>query len=157
MPSPTPENSKLYEKAKAKFAHMKHSAYKMMHVVREYKRLGGTYKGKKNEKEGLSRWQKEHWTNDQHKIGYQHKDNVYRPTVRISKKTPLTFDELTKKEIAQAKQEKKKTGRVNRFRGGEQLDWIALLKSVERAKYFHGGAKDTQFRHFINYCIEKGI
>jgi hypothetical protein len=48
-------------------------------------------------------------------IGYKYKNDVYRPTIRITKKTPLTFSELTKKQIKIARRKKRTKKRVNRF------------------------------------------
>ena len=42
--------------------------------------------------------------------------DVYRPTKRITKDTPTTFNELSKKEIKKAQQEKKTKGRVKKFK-----------------------------------------
>jgi hypothetical protein len=40
---------------------------------------------------------------------------VYRPTIRITKDTPITFNELTKEQIERAKKEKYLNGRVKKF------------------------------------------
>jgi len=108
-------NPKIYEKAKKKYSKLKHSAYKSGLVVKEYKRLGGRYAGTKPKKKGLSRWFAEKWRNQRGKVGYQKKGDVYRPTKRITSKTPKTFKELGKKRISKAMKEKKKTGRVRKY------------------------------------------
>ena len=72
MPGPTILNPKLYEQAKLKYNHLKHSAYKSGMIVKEYKRLGGKYKGTKPTKTGLSRWFKEEWTNQRGGSGDNH-------------------------------------------------------------------------------------
>lgn len=116
---PTPPNvldSKLYEKARNKYKHLRHSAYKSGLVVQEYKRLGGKYSGKKAQKKGLSRWFKEEWRNQDGKVGYKRKSDIYRPTKRITSKTPTTHGELTKRQIKRARKEKAATGRVKRFK-----------------------------------------
>ena len=41
---------------------------------------------------------------------------VFRPTVRVTKDTPTTFAELTAEEIAKARREKTRTGRVKQFK-----------------------------------------
>ena len=48
-----PANKKLYEKVKAEIykKHPKHSAYRSGLLVQEYKRQGGTYKGKEKQDE----------------------------------------------------------------------------------------------------------
>jgi len=108
-------NPSLYKKARAKYSKMEHSAYKSNLVVKEYKKLGGKYGGKKPTKTGLVRWNKEKWRNQRGGIGYKKKGDVYRPTKRITKKTPKTFKELGKKRIKKAMKEKKKTGRVKKY------------------------------------------
>lgn len=120
---PTPTDDILYQKAKNKYADMKHSAYKSGLIVKEYKRLfaikHGTnkqpYKGDKS-KGNLTRWYKEQWRSDDGKKTYTSKSSVFRPTIKVNSKTPTTFSELTKKEIDDAKKEKAKTGKVIKFK-----------------------------------------
>jgi len=109
-------NPSIMAKAKAKYSGMKHSAYKSGLVVKEYKKLGGKYGGTKPKKTGLSRWFKEKWRNQRGGIGYKKKGDIYRPTKRITKKTPTTIKELKKTEIKKAIKEKKTTGKVKRFK-----------------------------------------
>jgi hypothetical protein len=116
MPSPVVCDPKLYEKAKTKYADMKHSAYKSSLIVQEYKRLGGKYKGKKPVRTGLVRWHKEKWRNQDGEVGYTKKGDIYRPTVRVNSKTPTTIHELSRKEIDAGMRKKKLNGRVNRFK-----------------------------------------
>ncbi len=92
-------------------------------MVKEYKKQfkekfgnKSPYKGKKKSNAPLSRWFKEEWKNQKGKTGYQKKSDVYRPTKRISKKTPATFKELSKKELKEAQKEKKTKGRVSKFK-----------------------------------------
>ncbi len=116
---PTPPivcDPKLYEKARNKYKDLRHSAYKSGLVVKEYKRLGGRYKGKKPQKKGLSRWFKEEWRNQDGKVGYKRKSDIYRPTKRITSKTPTTHGELTERQIKRARKEKATTGRVKGFK-----------------------------------------
>ena len=54
--------------------------------------------------------------NQRGETGYKKKGDVYRPTKRVSSKTPATFKELTKKEIESAKKEKASKGRVKEFK-----------------------------------------
>ena len=54
------------------------------------------------------------WTNQRGEVGYKYKGGVYRSTVKVSKDTPTTFNELTNKQIERARQEKAKTGRVKK-------------------------------------------
>ena len=113
-----PTNLSLYEKVKNKVysKNPKHSAYRSATLVKEYKKAGGKYTGKKNTEGGLSRWFKEDWRTQGGKKEYSKKGDIFRPTKRINKKTPTTMKELSKKEIASAQKEKKKTGRVKKYK-----------------------------------------
>lgn len=123
--SPKPKDMVLYKKVKAKIykENPKHSAYRSGTVVTEYKKAFakkyGTkkspYIGPKPRLTGLPRWFKEDWKSDTGKYRYTSKSSVYRPTKRITKKTPTTFSELSDKEIQRAKREKRRTGRVKVF------------------------------------------
>ena len=86
-----PLNPTLYEKVKkqADKIYSKPSAYKSGYIVKEYKKLGGKYGGKKPTQKGLTRWFKEDWK-DVGRRAYP----VYRPTKRITKDTPLTAKEI---------------------------------------------------------------
>jgi hypothetical protein len=87
---PVPTNPDLYQKVKkrADQVYAVPSAYKSGWIVKTYKSLGGTYKDDHHPRT-LRRWFKEKWTD----IGHQAYP-VYRPTRRISKKTPLTASEI---------------------------------------------------------------
>ena len=114
---PQPLDVSLYEKVKAEIIKRipKHSAYRSGLIVQEYKRRGGKYKGTKPIKEGLDRWFKEEWKNQDGGVGYHKSGDIYRPTKRVTSKTPITIHELTKPQIEKAKREKTQTGRVNKF------------------------------------------
>lgn len=94
---PTPADKNLYEKAKAiaDKTYAKPSAYKSGFIVQQYKKMGGTYLNDTKEKP-LARWFDEKWQ-DIGKKDYP----VYRPTKRISKKTPLTVGEINPKNLRQ--------------------------------------------------------
>jgi hypothetical protein len=64
---------------------------------------------------GLGRWFAERWRNQRGEIGYKYKGDVYRPTRRVTKKTPTTFKELSPRRLNRARSEKKRTGRVSKF------------------------------------------
>jgi hypothetical protein len=64
---------------------------------------------------GLGRWFAERWRNQRGEVGYKYKGDVYRPTRRVTKKTPTTFRELSPRRLSRARSEKKRTGRVSRF------------------------------------------
>jgi hypothetical protein len=88
-------NPDLYHLAKeeADKIYKKPSAYKSGFIQKKYKELGGTYKDDGRPKT-LKRWFKEGWKDIGHK-GYP----VYRPNVRVNKDTPLTVDEIDKKNL----------------------------------------------------------
>ena len=97
---PKPRNMKLYNSIKRKIykKHPKHSAYRSGLLVQAYKKkfkkkYGNKepYIGKKTSKKGLKRWFEEEWVNQRGEIGYKYKGDVYRPSKRITKKTPKTF------------------------------------------------------------------
>ena len=123
-----PTDTKLYNKTKKQIYKriLKHSAYRSGILVQTYKKKFedkyGTrkspYKGNitKTKKKGLTRWFKEKWVNQRGEIGYKYKNDIYRPSKRITKKTPLTHKELSKKEIKRARTKKYRKGRVYRFR-----------------------------------------
>ena len=113
---PEPKNKTLYDKIKKKYSKMKHSAYKSGLIVKEYKSQGGKYEGKKPTKTGLSRWFKEDWRTQTGSTTYKKKGDIFRPTKRITKKTPTTMSELTKKQKTTAQKEKKKSGRVKKYK-----------------------------------------
>lgn len=120
-----PKDLKLYEKIKKHIYDKNpiHSAYRSGLIVKTYKKAylkkynsNDSYYGVKEKKKGLARWFSEEWRNDKGGIGYTSKSSVYRPTKRITKDTPVTFNELTEKEIKKAKKIKAKKGRVKKFK-----------------------------------------
>jgi len=121
---PEPVDKKLYENIKILVykKYPKHSAYRSGILVKEYKKKfkikhgnKNPYLGLKTTKKGLARWFLEDWRNQRGELGYKYKNDVYRPTRRITKKTPKTFKELGKKKIKKARTKKYRIGRVNRF------------------------------------------
>lgn len=64
----------------------------------------------------LKRWFKEEWKTPRGKEGYSGSDRTFRPTKRISSKTPTTWGELSKSERARAAKEKREKGRVSRYK-----------------------------------------
>ncbi len=87
-------NQPLYDKVKqeADKIYTKSSAYKSGWIVKTYKQRGGKYEDDDKPK-NLKRWYKEKWVDIGNKA-YP----VYRPTKRISKKTPLTKSEINPKQ-----------------------------------------------------------
>jgi len=111
---PTPTNLKLYEKvkeiARSKFKSWP-SAYGSAWLVKEYKRRGGKYKGKKQPDMGLKRWFDEKWINvcELPKVvpcgrptttikNWKKKYPYCRPMRKVNKSTPKIASKLTKKE-----------------------------------------------------------
>ena len=120
---PEPKDKELYNKIKNEI-NMKYkpSAYRSGLLVQQYKKeyfkkykSNDAYIGDKPELSDLNRWFQERWRSDTGKVGYQHLGDIYRPTIRINKNSPITFNELTKSQIERAKKEKKQTGRVKKF------------------------------------------
>lgn len=64
----------------------------------------------------LKRWFKEDWRTLSGDKDYSKGDKTFRPTKRISSKTPVTASELTESEKRRAKREKREKGRVSRYR-----------------------------------------
>tara|TARA_B100000989_G_scaffold136998_1_gene101733 strand:- start:137 stop:505 length:369 start_codon:yes stop_codon:yes gene_type:complete len=119
-----PRDTNLYNRIKKKIYKQipLHSAYRSGIVVQEYKKQymkkygkKNYYIGKKTQKKGLSRWFKEKWRNQRGEIGYKFKNDIYRPTKKITKKTPKTYKELSKKRIKKARTIKYRKGRVSKF------------------------------------------
>ncbi len=124
-----PKDQKLYDSVKKSIYKKmpKHSAYRSGLLVKTYKERykkkhgdDSAYEGKKNKKKGLGRWFKEDWKNQRGGKGYKKKGDIYRPTKRVTKKTPATFKELSKKEKERAIREKKRTGRVKKFKSDKK-------------------------------------
>jgi len=112
-----PANPTLYARVKAEVVrdNPTHSAYRSGLIVQEYKRRGGKYEGPKP-KAGLTRWFKEDWRNQRGEVGYKRKGDVYRPTKRVTDKTPATMQELSQAEIRAAMKTKAAKGRVAQFK-----------------------------------------
>lgn len=122
-----PRDKKLYQSVKARLYKKMptHSAYRSGILVKNYKaaykrkyKSDDAYIGKKpSSKVGLTRWMKEEWRNQRGEVGYKYKSDVYRPTKRITAKTPKTFSELSSKSIKRARRIKATKGRIKRFCG----------------------------------------
>jgi len=109
-----PTNKSLYNKvkteAKKKFKAWP-SAYGSAWLVKEYKRRGGKYSGKKSKSRGISRWMEEKWINicklpkkvscGRSKLSRDWKKNypVCRPSKRVNSSTPLLASQLSKSKI----------------------------------------------------------
>ena len=80
-------------------------------------KIGGIMAVRKS-KEGaaLRRWFKEDWRTLSGDKDYSKGDRSFRPTKRISKDTPTTASELTDYEKKKGREEKRKKGRVSRWK-----------------------------------------
>ncbi len=135
-----PTNMSLYQQVKAeadvKFQ-SKTGIYKSSWIVREYKKRGGTYRGKRSAKSGLLRWYREQWVDLNRPILKNGKVTGYepcgrpslavdtglyplcRPLKKITKNTPVTLKQLTESEIRKANELKQRLtvkGSVKRFK-----------------------------------------
>lgn len=102
----SPTNPRLYEavkrEAKSRFARWP-SAYASAWLSREYRKRGGSYKGKKRSA-GVDRWMREEWVQvvpyltDGTRVacGARRDAKACRPMRRVSSATPLTLPELVK-------------------------------------------------------------
>jgi hypothetical protein len=101
---PTPVNKKLYNEVKAYIysIYRKPSAYRSGAVVKLYKQLGGKYKEDSIihsiDHVPLARWFQERWINVNTAPEFGNYP-VYRPTIRITEKTPTTVYEIPKKRL----------------------------------------------------------
>ncbi len=119
---PTPNDKDLYEKIKKEItSKYKPSAYRSGMIVKKYKeeyfkkhKNNNAYSGNR-ENSNLKRWFDEKWRTDKGEVGYKNKGDIYRPTVRIIDKTPITINELSQTQIKRAMNEKRRTGRVKKF------------------------------------------
>lgn len=112
-----PADPALYARVKRRIyrKYPTHSAYRSGLLVQAYKRAfkgPRPYTGQRPSRTGLARWFKEDWKSDTGKYRYTSRSSVYRPTRRVTDKTPKTFKELGRKRIALAKRRKRTTGRA---------------------------------------------
>ena len=96
------------------------SIYKSAWIVREYKKRGGTYDAPADpvaqSRIGLKRWFKEKWVDinrpgqpcGRPKATTKGTYPLCRPTVRVTKETPVLKQELTRTEIVKANEKKQK-------------------------------------------------
>lgn len=119
-----PKDKILYNRIKAGVysKNKTHSAYRSGLIVKKYKEAykkkhggGSAYTGTKT-KENLTRWFREDWKTEKGKKTYKEGGTIFRPTKRISSKTPATMSELTSKQKSSAIKEKKRTGRVKKYK-----------------------------------------
>jgi hypothetical protein len=119
----------LYKKAKQIVTEQygsKTSAYRSMAIVKKYKELGGKYHKPKDENIGVTRWLNEKWIqvgpylkNGSHvKCGLNlRRAHACRPSIRVSKETPITIQEVVRKHGYVKTLEKSGEYRVDWVRG----------------------------------------
>ena len=157
-----PSDTALYSEVKSGIykKYPKHSAYRSGILVKQYKREFKKKHGSRKSpyigtsRGGLTRWFKEKWRADDGKVGYSQKNSVYRPTVRVTRKTPRTFGELSPGAIKAAKKEKASLGRVRRF-GAYKL--VKNPDSVKKFKVILPNGRAVKFgaRGYSDYTIHK--
>ena len=64
----------------------------------------------------LKRWFEEEWETPSGKKDYSKGENTFRPTKKVSKETPATWNELTPAEKARGQKEKNTKGRVSIYK-----------------------------------------
>jgi hypothetical protein len=150
-----PVDKSLYSKVKSradkKFS-SKTGIYKSSWIVKEYKRLGGKYRGKKPsvKSPGLRRWYKEKWVdlnrpikNSKGKvIGYKscgrssvktkQRYPLCRPSKRVTSGTPRTYKEISKSSIRRAKSEK------HRVKGSKNIKFGGKSPSYNKKAFCNG-------------------
>lgn len=120
-------DEQLYQRAKKIVIKREpiHSAYRSIRIAQQYKKMFADKYGKSKKpyvgdktKSKLYVWLRERWSSSPTgKItGYKKKGDIYRPTVRVDKDTPLLWSELKPSEIKRAKKLKSKGKRITRFR-----------------------------------------
>ena len=161
-----PRDEKLYARVKRdaddKFL-AKTSVYKSAWIVREYKKRGGTYSSRDSTRDstrdsksqnglenmknsGLSRWFREKWvdlnrpgqpcgrpTTSKSKLKYP----LCRPTRRVTSQTPMLADEIGRKELRRANDEKQKVrhkGRVSFGRSRKRSSWKRSSRKLSRKR-----------------------
>lgn len=104
------EKDNCYKEAKRKFKVFP-SAYAGGYIAKCRKKKGNVKKSKKGS--SLKRWYKEDWRDEKGNVcGSSKNKNTKkcRPKKRVSKKTPVTWNEMSEKEKKRAVREKKKVG-----------------------------------------------
>lgn len=137
-------DKELYAKVRDEIikAYPKHSAYKSMMIVKEYKNRGGRISESINKnKEGTSRWLDEQWVNMDAYLdgaivkcgakGYENK-SACRPLFRVSKFTPMTASEVVN--TYGKKAVKKAIDKKNASPQNQILRWEDGLKVIKKNK-----------------------
>jgi hypothetical protein len=144
---PHPKNEYLYQQVKKKImkSYKKPSAFASGAIVKEYKRLGGKYVMDENEPK-LKRWFEEKWVNVNPLIQKNKPDAypLFRPTKKVSSKTPTLLQEVPKKRLEQLYKMKQK------IKGDENLPDFLIHNEKK------GGAIQTQtYKNLLNESYSK--
>ena len=75
-----------------------------------------SFKMKPSPFKNLKRWFEEEWETPSGEKDYNKGENTFRPTKKVSKDTPATWNELTPAQKAAAKREKNTKGRVSKYK-----------------------------------------
>jgi len=140
---PIPTNPALYEQAKKKImrSYKKPSAFASGAVVKEYKQQGGKYK-EDGKPKNLERWFEEEWINVNPILGVTN-ENAYptfRPTKKISSKTPATINEIGLDNL------KKQYKLKQKYKGNKNLPDFVPKKSAGKKG---SGLKADTFRKLL--------
>ena len=112
---PRPLNPELYERVRRAVdrIYKKPSAFRSGAIVKLYKHFGGRYADDHRPK-NLARWFKEKWQDvNPHKTKTSYP--VFRPTVRVNSRTPLTVHEVDPSDL------RRKSKLKQKFRGEHNL------------------------------------
>jgi hypothetical protein len=112
---PRPLDPELYERARrvVNKIYKKPSAFRSGALVKLYKHWGGRYADDRRER-NLARWFQERWEDvNPHKTNKSYP--VFRPTVRVNKRTPLTVSEVDPNDL------KRKSKLKQKIRGENNL------------------------------------
>jgi len=144
---PHPKNEYLYQQVKKKImkSYKKPSGFASGAIVKEYKRLGGKYEKDENEPK-LKRWFEEKWVNVNPLIQKNKPDAypLFRPTKKVSSKTPTLLQEVPKKRLEQLYKMKQK------IKGNENLPDFIIHNEKK------GGAIQTQtYKNLLNESYAK--
>ncbi len=132
---PRPLDLDLYERARRAVdrVYKKPSAFRSGAIVKLYKHLGGRY-ADDNHPKNLERWFREKWQDvNPHKTKTSYP--VFRPTVRVNSRTPLTASEVDPRDLVRKSRLKQK------IRGEHNLPPFqrkkrASSRSVSRTRLF---------------------
>lgn len=136
---PTPTNPQLYQEVKDKImkSYKKNSAFASGAIVKEYKRQGGKYKEDGNAKH-LKRWFEEKWIDVNPILGVTDDDAypVFRPTIKINKKTPTLLQDIPVNILKKQYQLKQK------YKGDNNLPKFKTGGMIVKANPFNDGGFD---------------